>query len=159
MFLLSLLTLMSFLSIRRSIWHIRRDLICNFSLSYEKTETGDSARRELPARLRKSKARRGKEEEKDHRKRADWVSGAEGRGVGDLWYKRRAWGTQKLLVRDRRGIIDCEHRHPAQPITELHTDLSALQHLHFGEEGKMNKRYVMEKREEEKQSLKMGWRA
>ncbi len=45
-------------------------------------------------------------------------------------YKRRACGTQKLLVGERRGIIDCEHRHPAQPITELHTDFSGLEHLH-----------------------------
>ncbi len=105
--------------------------------------------------------RRGKEEEKT-RKRADWVSGAEGGGVTDLckrrWYKRRACGTQKLLVGERRGIIDCEHRHPAQPITELHTDFSGLEHLHSRRGVKWTKEQWW-KRGGRKQTLKTGWRA
>lgn len=91
----------------------------------------------------------------------EWGGGQRGyRFVQAAWrYKRRGRGTQKLLVGERRGIIDCEHRHPAQPITELHTDFSGLEHLHLWEGDKRNKRAVMEKREKEKQTLRMGWRA
>lgn len=150
MFLLYLLHLISCLSTRRSIQDITQHLICDLSLSYRwnkcgnekhrergETETGDLVRCELTAWHSKTRMKK----RVGGRKRPQKKSRLDERGGGQRGYrfvqaarqyKRRAHGTQKLLVGERRGIIDCEHRHPAQPITELHTDFSGLEHLHLG---------------------------